>query len=98
MKIYIYNFTIYTVVLSRKRGGYYGYLYSQFFGYREISHPFLISERLEKVVREIIIKKEYKEFLVGRGGEFDQLASFVIRRVEKEYNYGNSALVLVLRT
>lgn len=67
-----------------------------FFGHREISQPFLISERLEKMVREIIIKKEYAEFLVGRDGEFDQIASSVIRRVEKEYNYGNSALVLVL--
>lgn len=67
-----------------------------FFGHREINQPFLISERLEKVVREIIIKKEYAELLVGRDGEFDQLASSVIRKVKKEYNYGNSALVLVL--
>lgn len=67
-----------------------------FFGHREISQPFLISERLEKVVREIIIKKEYAEFFVGRDGEFDQLASSVICKVKKEYNYGNSALILVL--
>lgn len=65
-----------------------------FLGHREISQPFLISERLEKVVREIIIKKEYAESIVGRGGEFDQLASFVIRRVEKEkfYTYTGPAV------
>jgi hypothetical protein len=67
-----------------------------FFGHREIDQPFLIEEQLEQFVREIINRKEYTEFLVGHDGEFDQLVSSVIRRVEKEYGYGNSALVLVL--
>ena len=67
-----------------------------FFGHRVISQPFLIAERLEKIIREKIATKEYVEFLVGRDGEFDLLVASVIRQVTKKLEYGNSALVLVL--
>jgi hypothetical protein len=67
-----------------------------FFGHREISQPFLIEDRLEKLVRQIINQKEYVEFLVGRDGEFDQLAASVIRKVKKDCDYGNAMLILVL--
>ncbi|MBQ3842333.1 MAG: hypothetical protein II820_06560 [Ruminiclostridium sp.] len=67
-----------------------------FFGHREIEHPFEIEKRLESVVTDLIKKKDYIEFLVGRDGEFDQLASSTIRRVAKRLEYGNTALVLVL--
>ena len=67
-----------------------------FFGHREISNQLLVEERLEKIIREIIITKEYAEFLVGRDGWFDQIAASVIRRTIRKSDYGNSALVLVL--
>ena len=67
-----------------------------FFGHRQISQPFLVEERLEKIVSELIKTKEYVEFLVGRNGEFDIMAASVIRRTAKKLDYGNSALVLVL--
>jgi hypothetical protein len=66
------------------------------FGHREISRSFLVEERLEKVVKELISQKEYVEFLVGRDGEFDLLAASVIHRIEREYGYGNSSLILIL--
>lgn len=44
----------------------------------------------------MITTKEYVEFLVGRGGEFDLLAASVVRRTVKKLDYGNSSLVLVL--
>lgn len=67
-----------------------------FFGHRQISQPFLVERELEKIVREKLMKEEYVEFLVGRGGEFDLLAASVIRRTAQKLDYGNSALVLVL--
>jgi hypothetical protein len=67
-----------------------------FFGHREISNPTEIENRLERVIRDLIERKEYVEFLVGRDGEFDQLVSSTIRRVTTAYGYGNSSHVLVL--
>lgn len=67
-----------------------------FFGHREMEHPFEIEKRLEAVITNLINKKDYIEFLVGRDGEFDQLASSTVCRVAKRLEYGNTALVLVL--
>ena len=67
-----------------------------FFGHREIERPFVIEQRLEAVITDLMKKKEYIEFFVGRDGEFDQLASSTVCRVAKRLEYGNTALVLVL--
>ena len=67
-----------------------------FFGHREIERPFVIEQRLETVITDLIKTKDYIEFLVGRDGEFDQLASSTVRSVAKRLEYGNTALVLVL--
>ena len=67
-----------------------------FFGHREIDRPFVIEKRLEAVIADLIKSKEYVEFLVGRDGEFDQLASSTVRRTARNLGYANTALVLVL--
>ncbi|MBO6229315.1 MAG: hypothetical protein IK990_06735 [Ruminiclostridium sp.] len=67
-----------------------------FFGHRQIDRPFEAEERLEKIIRELIRSREYVEFLVGRNGEFDQMAASTVRRVKKAVDDTNSALVLVL--
>ena len=67
-----------------------------FFGHREISQPFQTEERIANIVRDLINRKDYVEFLVGRDGDFDRLVSSTIKRTVREYDYGNSALVLVL--
>ena len=67
-----------------------------FFGHRQIDRPFEAEERLEKIICELIRSKEYVEFLVGRNGEFDQMAASTVRRVKKAVDDANSALVLVL--
>lgn len=67
-----------------------------FFGHREINNPSEIEIELEKIIRYLIERKEYVEFLVGRDGEFDQLVSSTIRRITANYCYGNSSHVLVL--
>lgn len=67
-----------------------------FFGHREIENSFEVERRLEKIIINLIRSKEYVEFLVGRDGEFDLLASSVIKRCIKKYGRDNTSFVLVL--
>lgn len=67
-----------------------------FFGHRQIDNVFAIEQHLETLIRELLVTKEYVEFLVGRDGEFDQLVSSTVRRCKQTVRDDNSALVLVL--
>ena len=67
-----------------------------FFGHRYIEQSALIEERLDALLHDLITQQEYVEFLIGRDGEFDLLASSVIKRCIKKYGRGNTSLVLVL--
>ena len=67
-----------------------------FFGHREIINNFEIVKRLAEIIKELLMTKEYVEFLVGRDGDFDILAASAVRRVKKELDCNNCSLVLVL--
>ena len=67
-----------------------------FFGHRILSDHFAIESRLEPILHDLINKKEYVEFLVGRDGEFDQLVSSMIRKAKESYAYGNVSHILIL--
>ena len=67
-----------------------------FFGHRHLSEPFVVEERLEPILHDLIATKEYVDFLVGRDGEFDQLVSSAIRRAVDAYGCGNTSHILVL--
>lgn len=67
-----------------------------FFGHRQIDNAFIIENKLETIIRELLLTKEYVEFLVGRDGEFDQLVSSTVRRCKRTIRDDNSALVLIL--
>ena len=67
-----------------------------FFGHRQIDNVFTIEERLETIIQELLLSKEYVEFLIGRDGEFDQLVASTVRRCKRAVRDDNSALVLVL--
>lgn len=67
-----------------------------FFGHRQIDNVFAIEQRLEALLRELLITKEYVELLIGRDGEFDQLVASTVRRCKRSIRDDNSALVLVL--
>lgn len=67
-----------------------------FFGHRYIDNPFPIEKALEELIGSLLRSKEYVEFLVGRNGDFDQLASSIIRRCKREIRDNNSAHVWVL--
>ena len=67
-----------------------------FFGHRVIDHVADVERKLENTVRDLLLTHEYVEFLVGRDGDFDQLASSAVRRCKKPICGNNSALVLIL--
>ena len=67
-----------------------------FFGHRKVSQVSLVEERLEAVIQRLLTEKEYIEFLIGRSGEFDQLASSAVRRKKRTLRDDNSALFLVV--
>lgn len=54
-----------------------------FFGHRKIDNALQIETKLEEIITNLIQTKEYVEFLVGREGEFDILASSVVKKVKE---------------
>lgn len=66
------------------------------FGHRTIEDAQLIEQKLYELLRIIIQGNREVEFLVGRNGEFDLMASSVIRRLKKEIYSENVFLTLVL--
>ncbi len=67
-----------------------------FFGHREISNALAVEQRLDALVRTLLREREYVVFLLGRDGEFDQLAASTVRRCKRTVRDDNSALVWVL--
>ena len=67
-----------------------------FFGHRYIDNPFVVEDRLELLISDLLRTKQYVVFLVGRDGDFDQLVSSTILRIRRKFRDDNSALTLVL--
>ena len=67
-----------------------------FFGHRRICDPIRIERRLEELIKELLLTKQYVEFLVGRDGDFDLLVASVFHRCKRECRSDNSSLVWVL--
>ncbi len=66
-----------------------------FFGHRQIENVSAIEKRLDEIIRPLLFEKEYVEFLVGRDGEFDQLAASAVKRLKRSVGGDNSTLVWV---
>ena len=47
-------------------------------------------------LHDLIMQKEYVDFLIGRDGDFDLLASAAIKRAIRSYGYGNTHFTLIL--
>lgn len=67
-----------------------------FFGHRIIEDFNRAEKKAKVIIRELILQKEYVEFLVGRGGDFDQLVSSAVKRLQRRIRADNSSLVWVL--
>ena len=66
------------------------------FGHRQIDNPCQIEQQLEKIIRQLLKRPEYIEFLIGRNGDFDILAASVIKRCRRAVGAHNSTMILVL--
>lgn len=53
-------------------------------------------EKLECLLRDVVLSQDFICFLVGRNGDFDSLASSAVRKIKKRVCGDNSALTLVL--
>lgn len=67
-----------------------------FFGHRIIEDFNRAEVKAEALIRELILQKEYVEFLVGRNGDFDQIVSSAMKRLQRRIRADNSSLVWVL--
>ena len=54
-----------------------------FFGHRYIERGTEIENRLDKLLHDLITQKEFVDFLIGRDGDFDLLASAAILSLER---------------
>ena len=66
-----------------------------FIGHREICNGFALVDELEKIIRDLLSKKEYVEFSVGRNGDFDIFAAAAVKRAQKAFGNHNSSLILL---
>lgn len=66
-----------------------------FFGHRDVDRFGEAERQVESLVLKLIEEKDYVDFLVGRNGEFDQIAATTVRRA-KEYYRGKSSLIWVM--
>ena len=66
-----------------------------FFGHRSIERVSEIENALDKLLYDLIRQKEYIDFLIGRDGEFDLLASAAIKRAVRQYGYGNTHFTMM---
>lgn len=67
-----------------------------FFGHRIIEGFNRAETQAETLIRNLLLQKEYVEFLVGRNGDFDQIVSSAVKRLQRRIRDDNSALVWVL--
>ena len=66
-----------------------------FFGHRRIDDWDAVEQKIFDLVGELIRRHEYVDFLVGREGDFDQIAASAIRRAKRYIFDANSSLVWV---
>ena len=67
-----------------------------FFGHRIIEDFNRAEKKAEAIIREVILQKEYVEFLVGRGRDFDQIVYAAVKRLQRRIKADNSSLVWIL--
>ena len=67
-----------------------------FFGHRIIGDFKRVEIKAEALIRNLILQKEYVEFLVGRDGDFDQIISSTVKRFQRRIRDDNSTLVWML--
>jgi len=65
-------------------------------GHRHVEHHGEIADRLSFVLRDLLKKHPFIEFLIGRNGEFDEIAAAEIKRQKRVLGEERCCLTLVL--
>ena len=74
-----------------------GEIYSvSFIGHRRNDRFRFVEEQLDRIIGDLMRRKEYVEFYVGRNGEFDTMVASAVKRCQKRYGKENSSLILVI--
>jgi hypothetical protein len=66
------------------------------FGHREIHDILQLENLLFPIIKELLRANLFVVFLIGRNGDFDELAASVIKQTQKELKKENSSITLVL--
>ena len=66
------------------------------FGHREIDNLYDFERRLTPLISDLIRKKEYVSFIIGRNGEFDVCAASTIKLTRRKTRTDNNDLTLIL--
>lgn len=66
------------------------------FGHRYIDHFREVEENLERVLDELSLQHPYMDFYVGNDGDFDRIATSIIRRLIDRRGRENFTINLVL--
>lgn len=67
-----------------------------FIGHRQIDRFRFVEKQLDRIISDLLNRKEYVEFYVGRNGDFDMMVASAVKRGQKAYGAANSSLILVL--
>jgi hypothetical protein len=66
------------------------------FGHREIADSKQIEEKLIPIIQELLRKRDFVQFYIGRNGEFDEYAASLIKIAQRDFCMDYSDLTLVL--
>ena len=67
-----------------------------FIGHRRIDRFRFVEDQLDRIIGDLMRRKEYVEFYVGRNGDFDTMVASAVKRGQKAYGTANSSLILVI--
>ena len=66
------------------------------FGHRKIADFRDLENKMIPIIKNLLEKRQYVSFLIGRNGEFDEHIASIIKIIQKEYRNDNSDISLVL--
>ena len=67
-----------------------------FFGHKRIEEPEMLEKCLDENILRLLSKKDHVQFLVGRDGDFDQLATESVYRIRMKYHVSNCDMIMII--
>ena len=67
-----------------------------FFGHKRIEEPEMLEKCLDENILRLLSKKDHVQFLVGRDGDFDQLATESVYRIRTKCQVSNCDMIMII--